>query len=103
MTQENQIDKKNYGRFNLAILKVKIDPLWKNWCTIRLKPLTSNLLPQPCDSSKSTDYFFPWSTATTSSPTCDFKTPLKAFWSSWKLFMQQLKQSSSSWCESWSW
>ena len=39
----------------------------------------------------------------TSSPTCDFETALKGFKSSVKFFMQQLKQSSSSWHESWSW
>ena len=33
-------------------------------------PRVENLLPRPRDSSKSMNYFFPWSTATTSSPTC---------------------------------
>ena len=33
-------------------------------------PRVENLLPQTHDSSESTDYFFPWSTATTSTPTC---------------------------------
>ena len=31
MTQENQTSKKPGEDFNLEILKVKIDPLWKNW------------------------------------------------------------------------
>ena len=66
-------------------------------------PRVENLLPRPRDSSESIDYFFPWSAATTSSPTCDFETPLKGFRSSLEFFMQQLKQSSSSWHESWSW
>ena len=38
-----------------------------------------NLLPRPRDSSEFTDYFFPWSIATTSFPTCDFEAPLKGF------------------------
>ena len=41
-----------------------------------------NLLPWSRDSSESTNYFFLWSTATTSSPTCDIETPLKGFRSS---------------------
>ena len=45
-------------------------------------PWVENLLPRPHDSSEFTEYFFPWSVATTSSPTCDFKTPLKGFRSS---------------------
>ena len=33
-------------------------------------PQVENLIPRPRDISESMDYFFPWSTATTSSPTC---------------------------------
>ena len=76
---------------------------WNITTNILLLPCVENLLPWPHYSFKSTDYFFPRSAATTSSPTCDFETLFKGFRSSWKFFMQQLKQSSSSLCESWSW
>ena len=49
---------------------------------IILLPRVENLLPRPRDSSESMDYIFPWSAATTSSPTCDFEAPLKGFRSS---------------------
>ena len=29
--QENQTGKKNWGGFDLVILKIKPNPLWKNW------------------------------------------------------------------------
>ena len=45
-------------------------------------PRVENLLPRLRDSSESMDYFFPWSAATISSPTCEFETPLKGFRSS---------------------
>ena len=54
-------------------------------------PWVENLLPRQRDSSKSTDYFFPWFTATTSTPTYDFETLLKGF-----------KSSLNSLCNNWS-
>ena len=45
-------------------------------------PRVKNLLLQPHDSFEFMDYFFPWPTTTTSSPTCDFETSLKGFRSS---------------------
>ena len=45
-------------------------------------PQVENLLPRPHDGSESMGYFFLWSTTSTSSPTCDFETPLKGFISS---------------------
>ena len=45
MTQEIK-PVKTWGRFNLAILKVNLNPLWKNWSfTIELRPLTSYCYP----------------------------------------------------------
>ena len=54
-------------------------------------PRVENLLPQPRDSFESTNYFFPWSTTTTSTPTCDFETSFKGF-----------KSSLNSLCSNWS-
>ena len=77
ITQENQTGKKP-EEFNLAIFKVKLNPLWKievytiatSTTNILLLPWVENLLSRPRDSFESTDYFFLGFLASTSTPAC---------------------------------
>ena len=65
ITQETK-PVKTWGGFKLTILKVNLNPLWKNQsCSTGLRPLTSYYYPpvitywhEPLASSKTTDSFF---------------------------------------------